>query len=133
MRPLVPSPESKRGSLTLFLAPPTLVRYSAGGPLGPADQIPMKKLLQYSALLGLLVALLPSCQSIINQPEPGPSRTWDHWNARSVPPRVDRFFLGYDADRDGAYTDKLLADYAHVRKTCQRIFFSYNPDNPFQN
>ena len=93
----------------------------------------MKKHLQHSALLGLLVALLPSCQSIFSDSEPGPNRSWDHWNAESIPPRVDRFFLGYDSDKDGAYSDKLASDFAHVRKTCQRFFLNYNSDNPFQN
>ena len=98
----------------------------------PADPILMKKILRNSALLGLL-ALLPSCQSLFSGDDPGPNRSWDHWNADSIPPRVDRFFLGYDSDRDGAYSDKLKADFAHVRKTCQRVFLNYNSDNPFQN
>ena len=92
----------------------------------------MKKHLQHSALLGLLVALLPSCQSILSDAEPAPNRIWDHWNSESIPPRVDRFFLGYDSDEDGAYSDKLAADFAHVRKTSQRVFLNYNSDNPFQ-
>lgn len=88
----------------------------------------MKMQFHKPLLFGLLLSLLPSCQS-----NPGPSRAWDHWNAASVPPRVERFFLSYDPDRDGAYTDKLKADAGHVNKTLQRAFFGKNQDNPFQN
>ena len=93
----------------------------------------MMKHLHKPALLGLLFALLPSCQSIMDFSEPGPNRSWDHWNADSIPPRVDRFFLGYDSDIHGSYGDKFAADFAHVRKTCQRIFLNRNEDNPFQD
>ena len=103
------------------------MRCSAGGPLGPTDTIPMKKLLQHSALLGLLLGLLPSCQSIL-----GMNRSWDHWNASSLPARVDRVFLGYDPDVDGTYQEKLRSDFAHIRKTCARVFLNHNEENPFQ-
>jgi hypothetical protein len=93
----------------------------------------MKKHLQSFALLGLLCAILPSCQSIFDSTAPGPNRIWDHWNADSIPPRVDRFFLGYDSDYDGSYHDKLSEDWNHVRKTCQRMFLNRNEDNPFQD
>jgi hypothetical protein len=93
----------------------------------------MKKHLHKFALLGLLLALLPSCQSIFESSDPTPNRIWDHWNAYSIPPRVDRFFLGYDSDIDGSYGAKLSADLSHVSKTCQRMFLHHNEDNPFQN
>ena len=92
----------------------------------------MKKNLHKLALLGLLIALLPSCRSIYGTSKPGPSRSWDHWNASSVPPRVGRFWLGYDSDIHGSYFDKLSTDLSHVRKTCQRFFLNRNEDNPFQ-
>jgi hypothetical protein len=88
----------------------------------------MKMQFHKPLLFGLLLSLLPSCQS-----NPAPSRTWDHWNAASVPSRVGRFFLGYDSDREGAYIDKLGSDVLHVNKTLKRAFFSTNEDNPFQN
>lgn len=93
----------------------------------------MKKHLQKFALLGLLITILPSCQALMLFSEPEPNRIWDHWNADSIPPRVDRFFLGYDSDVDGSYANKLGTDLGHIRKTCQRIFLNRNEENPFQN
>ncbi len=84
--------------------------------------------IQKPLLFGLLLALLPSCQS-----DPAPSQAWDHWNAASVPPRVERFFLGYDSDKDGPYVDKLKADTEHVGQFMQRAFLNRNTDNPFQD
>jgi len=93
----------------------------------------MKKHLQHTILLGLLVGLLPSCASVFESSDAPPNRNWDHWNVDSIPPRVDRFFLGgYDSDIHGSYADKFSADMAHVRKTCKRIFLNHNEDNPFQ-
>ena len=82
---------------------------------------------QKPLLFGLLLSLLPSCQS-----DPTASVTWDHWNPSSVPPRIERFFLSYDPDRDGAYTEKLSGDINHVRKIGNRVFLHRNTDNPFQ-
>ena len=84
--------------------------------------------IQKPLLFGLLLSLLPSCQS-----DPAPSRAWDHWNADSVPPRVERFLLGYDSDKDGSYATKLKADTKHVGTILQRAIFHTNPDNPFQD
>ena len=88
----------------------------------------MKMQFQKPLLFGLLLSLLPSCQS-----NPLASDTWDHWNPSSVPPRIERFFLSYDPDRDGSYADKLGEDINHVRQIGNRIFLHRNPDNPFQS
>ncbi len=80
----------------------------------------------------LLVLLLASCTSFRVNETPSPNRSWDHWNAASIAPRIDRFFLGYDSDIDGSFSNKLSNDFAHVRKTCARVFLHHNEDNPFQ-
>ena len=87
----------------------------------------MKMQFHKPLLLGLILSLLPSCAS-----NPTVSDTWDHWNASSVPPRIERFFLSYDPDRDGSYMEKLGTDLKHVRKLGNRIFLHRNTDNPFQ-
>ena len=87
----------------------------------------MKMQFQKPLLFGLLLSLLPSCQS-----KPIASDAWDHWNPSSVPPRIERFFLSYDPDRDGAYTEKLGEDINHVRQIGNRVFLHRNTENPFQ-
>ena len=63
-----------------------------------------------------------------------PNRIRDHWNAESVPPRLERFFFGYDSNIDGPHIiNKWKDDQAHVGRTLKRMFFNHNKDNPFQN
>ena len=63
-----------------------------------------------------------------------PSRTWDHWNAESITPRVGRFLLNYDSDRDGpSIWNKWGKDRENIMETFNRMVFHKNSDNPFQN
>ncbi|MFT5052620.1 MAG: hypothetical protein ACI8QZ_004056 [Chlamydiales bacterium] len=69
----------------------------------------------------LFLALLSSCASKgINQ----------HWEAESTVPRVSRFFLGYNAERDGEYLDFAWHRRQNVQKTMMRHFMNINSDNP---
>lgn len=56
----------------------------------------------------------------------------DHWNFRSVPPRVARTILGYDASRDGMYRDFQWRRKQDINLTMRRYFLNDNPENPFQ-
>ncbi len=54
----------------------------------------------------------------------------DHWSHQSVAPRIGRFFLGYDSQRDGTYRDFQHARKQSVELTLRRHFLNHNPDNP---
>ena len=54
----------------------------------------------------------------------------NHWNESSTSPRVARFFLGYDASRDGAYRDFAWKNKQDINMVLRRYFFNHNPDNP---
>ena len=56
----------------------------------------------------------------------------DHWNDHSVAPRVARFFLGYDAEKDGDYRDFQYQRKQDINLTLRRHFLNHNPDNPHQ-
>jgi hypothetical protein len=56
----------------------------------------------------------------------------DHWSERSVAPRVSRFFLGYDAEKDGDYRDFQWERKQDINLTLRRHFLNHNPDNPHQ-
>ncbi len=56
----------------------------------------------------------------------------DHWSQRSVAPRVSRFFLGYDAERDGDYRDFQWKRKQDINLTIRRHLLNHNPDNPHQ-
>jgi hypothetical protein len=61
-----------------------------------------------------------------------PSLAWDHWNARSISPRMGRFFLNYDSDIDGAkLSTKLTEDRHETYRILVRLFLNNNPGNPF--
>ena len=79
----------------------------------------MKRSLLASALALLTVACQGSGQEIN-----------DHWNADSVAPRAGRFFLGYDAGRDGDYRDFAWERKQDINLTLRRHLFHHNPDNP---
>ena len=57
----------------------------------------------------------------------------DHWNEISVPARVGRTIMGYDATRDGSYGDYQWEKKEDLRYTVYRHFLNHNPDNPFQS
>ena len=69
-------------------------------------------------------------------PKPGqdtPSHKWDHWNAASITPSMERFFLNYDSDDDGhSVWNKVKRDGENGGATFIRMFFHTNSDNPFQ-
>lgn len=56
----------------------------------------------------------------------------DHWNTESVGPRVGRFFLGYNAQKDGEYRDFAYARKQDINMTLRRHLMNHNPDNPNQ-
>jgi len=72
-----------------------------------------------------LLAAGTSCQSAAQDID-------DHWNFRSVPPRVARHLLGYDAARDGSYRDFQWQRKQDINLTLRRYFLNDNPENPFQ-
>ncbi|MCA9001978.1 MAG: hypothetical protein KDB61_08650 [Planctomycetes bacterium] len=53
-----------------------------------------------------------------------------HWTVQSTFPRMGRFFLGYDSQRDGTYKDFAYARKQSVELTLRRHFLNHNPDNP---
>jgi len=55
-----------------------------------------------------------------------------NWSARSVMPRVTRYFTGYDASKDGTYRDFAWRRKQEMSLTMSRHFLNYNPDNPNQ-
>lgn len=74
-------------------------------------------------LLGTLGLALAACQA-------PPHHIEDHWNERSVMPRISRYFLGYDASRDGDYIDFQWRRKQDLNLLVRRYFFNDNPDNP---
>lgn len=72
-----------------------------------------------------LLALSTGCQSSARDID-------DHWNFASVPPRVGRHLLGYDAARDGSYRDFQWERKKDINLTLRRYFLNDNPENPFQ-
>lgn len=83
------------------------------------------KLLLYSFLAPLLaLAAASGCATSAGAID-------DHWNARSTAPRVGRFFLGYDPERDGtSYRDFAWERKQAINMTVRRHFFNHDPDNP---
>lgn len=73
----------------------------------------------------LLVLCASGCQS------PGYTVN-EHWKERSVPPRITRFFTGYDASKDGQYLDFQWVRKKQINLTLRRHFLNSNPDNPNQ-
>jgi len=79
---------------------------------------PMKRALCTATLF---LALVSSCATKgINE----------HWKAESTIPRMERFFLGYNAERDGDYLDFAWHRRQANQKTLMRHFLNINPDNP---
>lgn len=82
----------------------------------------MKRLL----LLALLAALpAAGCAS-------KPLQAEDHWNARSISPRMGRVLTGYSTDQHGTYLDYQWEQKRQARLMFQRHFLNWNPENPFQ-
>jgi hypothetical protein len=76
-----------------------------------------------SLLAGALALLAVACQGTgqhIN----------DHWNSSSIAPRAGRFFLGYDAAKDGDYRDFAWRRKQDINLTLRRHLLHHNPDNP---
>jgi len=76
----------------------------------------------FAPVLALL--LTASCQSTgqdIN----------NHWSAKSIAPRGARFFLGYNAEKDGEYRDFQWQRKQDINLTLRRYFMHNNPDNPY--
>ena len=53
-----------------------------------------------------------------------------HWRHDSVAPRIGRFFLGYDSQRDGTYKDFQHDRKQSIELTLRRHLLNHNPDNP---
>lgn len=95
-------------------------------PSEPARRAPRTRSLLSTAVAGVaLLALGSSCQSAAPDID-------DHWNFRSVPPRMSRQILGYDAARDGLYREFQWRRKKQLNLTLRRHFLSDNPENPFQ-
>lgn len=71
------------------------------------------------------LALLSGCAS-------KPLEAENHWSSRSIAPRATRFFLGYDADKDGKYIDYQWRNKKAIHLVAKRYFLNHNPENPFQ-
>lgn len=71
----------------------------------------------------LVVSLAAGCES-------SGSDMNNHWSARSVPPRMQRFFLGYNADKDGTYRDFQWKRKMDLQVLMRRYLLHLNPDNP---
>ena len=72
----------------------------------------------------LALALLSGCSSQgINK----------HWETESTLPRMGRFFLGYNGEKDGSYLDFSWRRKRDNYKTLTRHFLNLNPDNPNHN
>lgn len=56
----------------------------------------------------------------------------DHWTFDSVPPRVARSILGYDASRETSYRDFAWDRKKSISLTARRMMFNHNPLNPNQ-
>lgn len=53
-----------------------------------------------------------------------------HWETTSTIPRMGRFFLGYNAEKDGNYHDFAWRRKQANYKTLKRHLLNVNPDNP---
>jgi len=78
------------------------------------------------SLVATVLALLAAagCQS-------GGRHMNDHWNSSSIVPRATRFFLGYDAEKDGTYRDFAWERKQSINMTLRRHLLNHNPDNPY--
>jgi hypothetical protein len=86
----------------------------------------MKASLAVSACISALLAVLAAgCRSS------GPH--YNHWQSESIGPRLGYHFLGWEADEDGPYLEKLERDGANVWLTARRHFLNDNPENPLQH
>jgi hypothetical protein len=56
----------------------------------------------------------------------------NHWHPDSVGPRVAHHFLGYDADRDGAWRDFDWRQKQSINLTLRRHLLNDNPYNPME-
>jgi hypothetical protein len=93
----------------------------------PARRAPRTRSLLHSALAGAaLLTLGTGCQSAAPDID-------DHWNFKSVPPRMARHILGYDAARDGMYRDFQWERKKDINLTLRRLILNNNPENPFQD
>ena len=54
----------------------------------------------------------------------------NHWSWRSIMPRANRYFLGYDANQHGTYRDFQYNRKQAIELDIRRHFFNHNPDNP---
>ena len=81
---------------------------------------PMKRSLVVSTLALTVLASCTSTSRDINK----------HWEEESLVPRVGRFFLGYDSEKDGDYRDFSWRRRQAINKTMVRHFLNINPDNP---
>ncbi len=57
----------------------------------------------------------------------------DHWNARSIAPRILRYATDYDAQQDGSYRDFQYNRKQELELTLRRQFLNHNPDNPYHD
>ena len=71
-------------------------------------------------------AIGPSCNSLSGE------KIDDHWTFDSVPPRVARSVLGYDASRETTYKDFAWDRKKSISLTLRRYLFNHNPMNPNQ-
>jgi len=118
-------------------APPVAAGSSASPRLTPmsrtfhheiesAGRAPRRAALPKLALASAALLLLGTgCQSAARDID-------NHWNFASVPPRIARNVLGYDAARDGAYRDFQWERKKDINLTLRRLFLNDNPENPFQ-
>lgn len=77
----------------------------------------------------LLIPLL-ALSSMTSSCASGGRDIGDHWSERSTVPRMTRFFMGYDAEKDGDYRDFAWERKKDINLTLRRYFFNHNPDNP---
>lgn len=85
----------------------------------------LRSALLKSAALLAVASVAPSCTI------PGDSID-DHWNLSSVPPRVARAVLGYDATKESSYRDFAWDRKQSIELTIRRMFLNHNPMNPNQ-
>ena len=79
-----------------------------------------------AALAALATALLASSCGATGE------QINDHWNFRSVQPRIERAATGYDPSRHSTYSEYSSKQWSEFSLTLKRHLLNYNPDNPFQ-
>ncbi len=89
-------------------------------------RVPPAPLMKFPFLaLALATSLAAGCSS-------SGQYTTDHWSEHSVGPSVSRYFLGYDAAKDGDYRDFQWRRKQDVNLLLRRYFLNHNPDNSHQ-